>query len=262
MPSTLRLARQTLLLSERGAWIGRPVCVKAARAMGSALPMTPDPRPPSPAPTRGLRFRPRTRCRCRRTRTRVPSEWIRSSAPRPSRPTTPRSRRSYGALLSRDRGTARAGARRSRRRSSPRIAAASFALSKLVVHEKVESWVRRPFVDERSRRPKGRRLALRGRRVADVHALHRRMERARARRAADPLARRGADGRRGARRLGRKRPAAGGLSIPVRTRHAREKHRAEDPALRPRVERVGLMARRSGMTCHASNGTNPDLRHG
>jgi len=38
------------------------------------------------------------------------------------------------------------------------IAAASFALSKLVVHEKVESWVRRPFVDEQRRTPKGRRL--------------------------------------------------------------------------------------------------------
>jgi hypothetical protein len=38
------------------------------------------------------------------------------------------------------------------------IAAASFALSKLVVHEKVESWMRRPFVDEQRRRPKGRRL--------------------------------------------------------------------------------------------------------
>jgi len=40
----------------------------------------------------------------------------------------------------------------------PSIAAASFALSKLVVHEKVESWVRRPFVDEQNRRPKGGRL--------------------------------------------------------------------------------------------------------
>jgi uncharacterized protein DUF1360 len=40
----------------------------------------------------------------------------------------------------------------------PALAAASFALSKLVVHEKVESWVRRPFVDERDRRPKGSRL--------------------------------------------------------------------------------------------------------
>ena len=38
------------------------------------------------------------------------------------------------------------------------LAAASFALSKLVVHEKVESWVRTPFVDETRRKPKGRRL--------------------------------------------------------------------------------------------------------
>jgi hypothetical protein len=41
----------------------------------------------------------------------------------------------------------------------PGLAAASFALSKLVVHEKVESWIRRPFVDEGDGgRPKGRRL--------------------------------------------------------------------------------------------------------
>src|SRR4051794_29328406 len=43
----------------------------------------------------------------------------------------------------------------------PALAAASFALSKLVVHEKVESWIRRPFVQEDTpggRRPKGRRL--------------------------------------------------------------------------------------------------------
>jgi hypothetical protein len=40
----------------------------------------------------------------------------------------------------------------------PALAAASFALSKLVVKEKAESWMRRPFVDETARRPKGRRL--------------------------------------------------------------------------------------------------------
>jgi Protein of unknown function (DUF1360) len=42
----------------------------------------------------------------------------------------------------------------------PLLAAATFALSKLIVHEKVESWVREPFVDEQpgGRRPKGRRL--------------------------------------------------------------------------------------------------------
>lgn len=63
----------------------------------------------------------------------------------------------YGALLA---GSAVS----SRRRPAippaelPALAAASFALSKLVVHEKVESWIRRPFVDEEVRRPKGRRL--------------------------------------------------------------------------------------------------------
>jgi hypothetical protein len=42
----------------------------------------------------------------------------------------------------------------------PVLAAATFALSKLIVHEKVESWIRQPFVDEQpgKRRPKGRRL--------------------------------------------------------------------------------------------------------
>ena len=40
----------------------------------------------------------------------------------------------------------------------PALAAASFALSKLVVKEKAESWMRRPFVDETQRKPKGRRL--------------------------------------------------------------------------------------------------------
>jgi len=40
----------------------------------------------------------------------------------------------------------------------PTLAAASFALSKLLVKEKAESWVRRPFVDETERKPKGRRL--------------------------------------------------------------------------------------------------------
>ena len=65
----------------------------------------------------------------------------------------------YGALL----GTTAVAARRREpvpRGELPALAFASFALSKLIVHEKVESWVRRPFVDERpdGRRPKGRRL--------------------------------------------------------------------------------------------------------
>jgi hypothetical protein len=42
----------------------------------------------------------------------------------------------------------------------PALAAATFTLSKLIVHEKVETWIRQPFVDEGGgkRRPKGRRL--------------------------------------------------------------------------------------------------------
>ena len=40
------------------------------------------------------------------------------------------------------------------------LTAATFALSKLLVHEKVETWPRRPFVEERpdGKRPRGRRL--------------------------------------------------------------------------------------------------------
>lgn len=65
----------------------------------------------------------------------------------------------YGALLG---GTA-VGARRRPPvpyAEVPVLAAATFALSKLIVHEKVESWIRQPFVDEEAggRRPKGRRL--------------------------------------------------------------------------------------------------------
>jgi hypothetical protein len=42
----------------------------------------------------------------------------------------------------------------------PALAAATFTLSKLIVHEKVETWIRQPFVDEGQGkpRPKGRRL--------------------------------------------------------------------------------------------------------
>jgi len=63
----------------------------------------------------------------------------------------------YGALLA---GTAVSARGRAPipNQELPALAAASFALSKLVVHEKVESWVRRPFVDEQRRKPKGRRL--------------------------------------------------------------------------------------------------------
>ena len=40
------------------------------------------------------------------------------------------------------------------------LSAATFALSKLLVHEKAETWLRRPFLEESAegRRPRGRRL--------------------------------------------------------------------------------------------------------
>jgi len=65
----------------------------------------------------------------------------------------------YGALLGAAALTAR-GREPVPRGEVPVLAAATFALSKLIVHEKVESWIRQPFVEERpsGRRPKGRRL--------------------------------------------------------------------------------------------------------
>lgn len=41
-------------------------------------------------------------------------------------------------------------------RDLPQLGLAAFALSKLIAKEKVETWVREPFLDEESRRPKGR----------------------------------------------------------------------------------------------------------
>ena len=64
----------------------------------------------------------------------------------------------YGALLAAAAVTTR-GREPVGREEVPVLAAAAFALSKLIVHEKVESWIRQPFVDEETgRRPKGRRL--------------------------------------------------------------------------------------------------------
>jgi len=68
----------------------------------------------------------------------------------------------YGALL----GTAVLAARERggdpvRAQELAPLGLATFALSKLIAKEKIESWVREPFVDERApggRRPKGRRL--------------------------------------------------------------------------------------------------------
>ena len=64
----------------------------------------------------------------------------------------------YGTLLGATAASAR-GREPVARGEVPLLAAATFALSKLIVHEKAETWLRRPFVDEdRGRRPKGRRL--------------------------------------------------------------------------------------------------------
>lgn len=65
----------------------------------------------------------------------------------------------YGSLLA---GTAYSAAGRDPigRAELVPLSAATFALSKLLVHEKVETWVRLPFVEETAdgKRPKGRRL--------------------------------------------------------------------------------------------------------
>ena len=66
----------------------------------------------------------------------------------------------YAALLA---GTALSARRREPIPATeiPALAAATFTLSKLIVHEKVETWVRAPFVEERpggAKRPRGRRL--------------------------------------------------------------------------------------------------------
>jgi hypothetical protein len=65
----------------------------------------------------------------------------------------------YGALLGTVAVTAR-GRGPVPRAEVPVLAAATFALSKLIVHEKIETWIRQPFVEERGdrKRPKGRRL--------------------------------------------------------------------------------------------------------
>ena len=80
--------------------------------------------------------------------------------PPPAPPTpTPEPGALYGVLLG---ATAAASRRREPvpRAEVPVLAAATFALSKLVVHEKVETWLRQPFVEERgdAKKPKGRRL--------------------------------------------------------------------------------------------------------
>ena len=146
--------------SVNGAPTGRPVCVKRpSRGSRTVWPMHPRPAPARRrAPTRSRRFPRRTRCRCRRTRTRVPSEWSPSSAPRPSRPTTPRSRAIYGALLAGDRR------QRARARADPAGRAARARRGELRAVQARRAREGRelgaPAVRgrARSRKPKGRRL--------------------------------------------------------------------------------------------------------
>ena len=65
----------------------------------------------------------------------------------------------YGSLLAGVAGSSRGREPIPRAELIP-LSAATFALSKLVVHEKVETWLRQPFVEERpdGKRPRGRRL--------------------------------------------------------------------------------------------------------
>ena len=65
----------------------------------------------------------------------------------------------YGLLLAGTAASAR-GREPIPRAELPALAAATFTLSKLIVHEKVETWLREPFLEDApgGRRPKGRRL--------------------------------------------------------------------------------------------------------
>ena len=65
----------------------------------------------------------------------------------------------YGSLLAALAYSARAREPIGRAELLP-LSAATFALSKLVVHEKVDTWLRRPFVEEdgAGKKPRGRRL--------------------------------------------------------------------------------------------------------
>ena len=104
----------------------------------------------------------------------------------------------YGALL-----TALIVATRKRAQSQEPIpaielvpmSAATFALAKVIAREKIGSWVREPFVEEDSTqsRPARPRAATGGRRARHVHALRRRLERARHRRTARSRAALGPD---------------------------------------------------------------------
>ena len=120
---------------------------------------------------------------------------------------------------------------------------ATFALAKLVAKEKVDAWVREPFVEERPDggvAPKGRRPALRGRRAADLHALRRHLERAGPRRPARNAPARGARRHRRPRRERRQRLAQAGFNWVC------ARSNAAQAAASPRRSRRGRSGSRGG----------------
>ena len=175
-----------------------PRLVSGHGARGSATrEMTPHPLPPIPGPDPAP-SRPRPRAAVAHAGPAAAAAGSQSAADlsearladaRRRRSTTPRSPPSTARCSPASR-TRPAAASRSRAPSWSRSRRPTFALSKLVVHEKVETWLRQPFVEElpEGQAPARPAAALRGRRAARLHALHGRLERARPRRAAPALA--------------------------------------------------------------------------
>ena len=239
MPSTLPLTGETnsLLLIDRGA-DGAPVGSSTRRyaapmtALGvptrSAGARSPDPRAARGPPQIRARRRPRrTRSRRRRTRTRGrPDVRPHADADRAARLRPPL----HGLRGPAGRHGLHTGARGRAPIAPaevPALAAATSTLSKLIVHEKVETAARAVRRGAAWRPPPARPAAPpRGRRAVHVHALHGRADRAGARRAAPARAGDRAHGQHRARRVGGQRlPHAGLLDLRPRE-HAGARGRA------------------------------------
>src|SRR4051812_33275317 len=121
-----------------------PACGARMPGRRAAWPRSQD---PPRAPTRSRPRPARTRRRCRRIPTRARSDLRTIQA-------TPTARSDYALLSGTYLSLLAALAAGARNRDDvppheiPALAAAAFALTKLLVHEKAESWVRAPFVDE------------------------------------------------------------------------------------------------------------------
>ena len=193
MPSTLRPARTTLLLIVPRRPSGASVALKARRRGVAATehrdpvtaPTPGAPPAPGPGPTRSRRRpRPIPR-RSRRTRTRARSELDARSAETPTEAVDYAApARAYGALLA---GTA---VERARPRADPRASSCRARGRDLRALEADRPREGRELAARAVRGRAGRRRAqgpppaLRGRRAAHLHALHGRVDRARARRPA------------------------------------------------------------------------------